>query len=134
MRAIEVANGDGSRQVAILEMGWTLDTIHPVYAWFAVSEAQQAQYLVDAYAYAAQYWRPWMGLMVTIYLPDQAWTPQNEEYWWALQTTGQDARVRQAFIALANMPKYEGDRVIPARDPGHPNYTPLPPPSPSPHA
>ncbi len=74
MRAIQVANGDGAKQDAILEMGWTLDTIHPTYAWFHVTEAQQAEYLVGAYAYAAAHWRPWMGLMTTIYLPDLAWT------------------------------------------------------------
>ena len=39
MRAIMVANGDGAKQVAILEMGWTLDQVNPDYSWFAVDEA-----------------------------------------------------------------------------------------------
>ncbi|MCA9961013.1 MAG: hypothetical protein KC443_18360, partial [Anaerolineales bacterium] len=36
MRAIMVANGDGYKQVAILEMGWTLDQVNEGYTWYAV--------------------------------------------------------------------------------------------------
>ena len=128
-RAIQVANGDGAKQIAILEMGWTLDTVHSDYAWFAVTEAQQAQYLVGAYRYAAAHWRPWIGLMVTIYLPDITWTSADEQYWWSITVPGYNGRVRQAFIDLSNMEKVSGDQVIPARLPGNSgqNYTPLPP-------
>ncbi len=130
MRAIEVANGDGAKQLAILEMGWTLDQIHPAYSWFAVSEDQQAQYLVGAYQYAAAHWRPWMGLMVTIYLPDPIWTEADEQYWWAIATPGYSPHMRAAYIALANMEKISGDQITPARDPGKVSYTPLPPATP----
>ena len=41
MREIMVENGDAEKQVAILEMGWTLDEVNPEYAWFAVDEATQ---------------------------------------------------------------------------------------------
>ncbi|MCA9969573.1 MAG: hypothetical protein KC425_05115 [Anaerolineales bacterium] len=84
MRAIMVANGDGAKQVAILEMGWTLDTVNPSYAWHAVDEATQADYLVRAYQYAAEHWRPWIGLMTTVYIADYEWTPADEQWWWAI--------------------------------------------------
>jgi len=118
MRKIMVANGDDARQMAILEMGWTRDPIHEAYSWYAVTEAQQADYFVRAYQYAAEHWRPWMGLMSAIYLPDPSWTPEREEYWWAV-TLGENG-MGQAFIDLANMAKYCGDRVIPARAPDSP--------------
>ncbi|MHB8747786.1 MAG: hypothetical protein ACYDBJ_01195 [Aggregatilineales bacterium] len=131
MRAIQVANGDGAKQIAILEMGWTLDKIHPDYAWFAVTEAQQAHYLVGAYQYAAAHWRPWVGLMVTIYLPDFSWTENDEQYWWAITTPGYNPIMRQAYIDLANMEKVSGNTVIPAHAPDANSYTPLPPASPT---
>ncbi|MBA3872986.1 MAG: beta-galactosidase [Anaerolineae bacterium] len=118
MRKIMVKNGDEARQMAILEMGWTQDHIHPDYAWFAVTEDQQADYFARAYQYAADHWRPWMGLMSAIYLPDPAWTPDREEYWWSI-TLG-SGQIGKAFMALANMAKYCGTRTIPARDPGSP--------------
>jgi hypothetical protein len=128
MRAIQVANGDGAKQIAILEMGWTLDTVHKDYGWFAVTEAQQAQYLVGAYRYAATHWRPWIGLMITIYLPDITWTTADEQYWWSIALPGYNGPVRQAFIDLSNMEKVTGDTVIPSRLPGTSNqvYTPMP--------
>ncbi len=126
LRKIMVANGDAARQMAILEMGWhTNPGTDPDYAWFAVDEATQARYLVEAYQYAADHWRPWMGLMTTIYLPDPAWTPEREEYWWAITTP--EGYVRPAFIELANMAKYCGDRVIPARAPDSPEALGLAP-------
>ena len=118
MRKIMVKNGDAARQMSILEMGWTQDRIHKDYAWFAVTEEQQADYFTRAYQYAADHWRPWMGLMSAIYLPDPAWTPDREEYWWSV-TIGSE-QVGRAFMALANMAKYCGTRTIPARDPGSP--------------
>ncbi len=118
MRKIMVKNGDAARQMSILEMGWTQDPIHKDYAWFAVTEEQQADYFVRAYQYAADHWRPWMGLMSAIYIPDPSWTPDREEYWWSV-TIGK-GWMGQAFLSLANMAKYCGTRTIPARDPGSP--------------
>ncbi len=133
MRAIQVARGDGAKQAAILEMGWTLDKVHPDYAWFAVTEAQQAAYLVGAYRYAAAHWRPWMGLMTTIYLPDPTWTENDEQYWWSVATPGYNPIMRQAYIDLANMERVSGDTVIPARELGAGRTVqPLPPPSTTP--
>lgn len=137
MRAIMVANGDGAKQVAVLEFGWTTDTRDTVmdhgtavpndYRWFAVSEQKQAEYLVGAYRYAAQHWRPWIGLMLMIYLPDPNWTKDREEYWWAITEPGYAPRIKPAFIDLANMAHYIDDQFIPAIDPGDNSYTPMPP-------
>jgi len=130
MRRIQIANGDAGRQVALLEFGWHINPgIHPDYAWFAVDEATQAAYLVGAYRYAAEHWRPWVGLMSTIYIAAPDWTEADEEYWWAVTTPGlgEDYGVRQAYIDLANMEKVMGETIIPARDAGSVEHTPLSP-------
>jgi hypothetical protein len=118
IREIMVKNGDGARQIAIMEMGWvtndahgatdqTLDVLHNGYSWYAVDEATQADYLVRAYQYAEENWSPWIGLMTTIFLADTAWTPEaNEQWWWSI--TLPDGTHRPAFDALSNMPK-KGD-------------------------
>jgi hypothetical protein len=104
MRQLMIDNGDADRQVVILEMGWTTDTVNPGYAWHAVSEQQQAEYLVGAYRYAAENWRPWIGPMFTIYLADYDWTPDaNEQWWWAI--TLPDGTPRPAYYALRDMEK-----------------------------
>jgi len=103
MRALMVANGDGRKQVAILELGWTTDKVNPDYAWHAVDEATQAAYLVRAYQYAAAHWQPWVGLMTTIYIADWEWTPENEQWWWAIVLP--DGTPRPAYEALRDMPK-----------------------------
>ncbi len=116
LRRIMIANGDAARQMALLETGWTTDPIDPDYAWFAVDEPTQARYLVEAYEYAAFHWRPWVGLMSAIYIADPAWTDDDEERWWAITTP--EGYTRAAYIELANMAKYCGSAVKPARDPG----------------
>lgn len=117
LRKIMIANDDAARQMAILETGWTIDPVHPAYNWFAVTEAQQAQYLRGAYEYAAEHWRPWVGLMSAIYLAKPTWTGDNEEFWWAIteQRPGYIYN-RLAFDALLRMAKYCGAAVMPARD------------------
>jgi len=132
MRAIMVEAGDAHKQVAILELGWTTDRIHPDYAWHAVDEETQAAYLVGAYRYAAQHWRPWAGLITAIYIADISWTPDNEEYWWAVNIAGYDNgwQGRPAYYQLSWMERYVDDTFIPARDPSDPDAVivdPLPP-------
>lgn len=129
MRRIMVANGDAARQMAILEMGWTTDQIDPDYAWYAVDEAQQAENLVAAFQYAADHWRPWIGLMSVIYISDPRWTEENEEYWWsvALSIAFPYGYTRPAYMELANMAKYCGDDYRPPRDPGSPEALGLAP-------
>ncbi|MEM6530369.1 MAG: hypothetical protein AAF653_18865, partial [Chloroflexota bacterium] len=120
MRRIMVRNHDAQRQMAILEMGWTTadPETHPDYARFAVDEVTQAQRLVEAHEFAAHNWRPWIGLVTTIYLADPAWTEEDEELYFAV--TRPSMGKRHAFGALQNMTKYCGDRIIPARDRGSP--------------
>ncbi|RMF80459.1 MAG: hypothetical protein D6737_07960 [Chloroflexi bacterium] len=125
LRKIMIANGDAARQVAILEMGWTTDKQHPEYAWYAVDEQTQAQYLVAAYQYAVDHWRPWVGLMTTIYAADPLWTKDDEQFWWSIIRP--NGNVRQAYIDLANMAKYCDDAVIPARAPDSPEALGLAP-------
>lgn len=104
IRAIMVANGDVSKQIAILEMGWTTDNVNPFYAWHAVDEETQARYLVGAYGYARAHWQPWVGLMVTIYIADESWKPEvDEQWWWSIILP--DGSPRPAFYALSNMDK-----------------------------
>ena len=109
IRDIMVANGDAEKQIAILEMGWTLDQVNPDYAWFAVDESTQADYLVRAYQYAADHWQPWIGLMTTIYIPDYDWTAEeNEQWWWSIVLP--DGTPREAFHALRDMAKVQPTR------------------------
>jgi polysaccharide biosynthesis protein PslG len=114
LRKIMVANGDAERQMAILETGYTTDQIHDSYRWFAVDEENQAINLEAAYRYAALKWRPWIGLMSSIYIAKSSWTEQDEQFWWALNDP-QTGRMRPAFGALAQMEKYCGDLIMPRR-------------------
>ena len=86
MREVMEQYGDGAKQVAILEFGWHADANpeHEDYAWFAVTPEQQADYLVRAYQYALENWTPWIGPMFVWNFPDSKWTPENEEFWWAI--------------------------------------------------
>jgi len=104
MREIMIANGDGDKQTVILELGWTTDAVHSDYSWHAVTEEEQADYLVRAYNYAADNYQPWMGLIVAIYIADPDWTPEeDEQWWWAI--TLPDGTPRPAYNALREMEK-----------------------------
>ena len=102
-----VEQGDGHKQIAILEMGWTTDPIHEAYSWFRVSEEQQADYLGGAYWWARLNWQPWIGIMTAIYIPDPYWTEENEEYWWAITLpTWPENEVRPAYEVLSGLPDW----------------------------
>ena len=109
IRAIMVANGDGDKQIAITEMGWTSDNRQDSpYAWHAVTEEQKADYLVRAYQYARANWQPWIGLMTTVYIADPAWTEADEQYWWSITRPtppGDPAHLLPAYEALKKMEK-----------------------------
>jgi hypothetical protein len=98
LRAIMERNGEGNRQVWITEFGWTSDTVHPDYAWFHISEDQKADYLVRAFHWAHDHWAPWIGAMLVWNIPDPAWGPQDEQYWWGI--TNPDGSPRPAYLAL----------------------------------
>lgn len=113
LRRVMIRNGDAARQAALLEVGYTLNEIDPRYSWFAVNEAQQGQYLMQAYQYAADHWRNWVGLMSAIYIANPDWTQDDEEWWFAITTPS--GYTRFAYILMSNMAKYCGNRLIPAR-------------------
>jgi len=99
VRQIMASNGDGDKQIGVLEMGWTTDQRpNSPYAWHAVSAEQQATNLVDAFKCAREHWSPWVGFMTVIYIADAHWTRQDEQYWWSI--TNPDGTPRPAYTAL----------------------------------
>jgi hypothetical protein len=107
LHQIMVDNGDTKKQVVVLEFGWTMDS-RPgsPYAWHAVTEEQQAEYMVAAYQYAKQHWQPWIGVMSLIYMPNIDWTENDEQYWWSIAIPNYPQFYpRKAYRDLAVMPK-----------------------------
>ena len=107
-RALMVAAGDAGKQIAVTEMGWTTDSIHPNYSWYAVDQQTQADYLVRAFQYAKANWQPWIGLLSMVYIANPEWTQDNEQYWWAITRptpAGDPAQVLPAYTALQKMSK-----------------------------
>jgi hypothetical protein len=108
VRALMVAHGDGDKQIAVTEMGWTSDTVNPTYSWYAVDEQTRADYLVRAFQYARAHWQPWIGLMSMVYIADPEWTEADEQFWWAITrptAPGDPAVVLPAYQALQAMQK-----------------------------
>ena len=98
--------GDGDKQVAVLEFGWTTDNVNPAYSWHAVTEQQQADYMVRAYQYAQAHWSPWIGPMIALSIANPFYTPEDEQYWWAITYPDYpETRVRPAYEALRAMSK-----------------------------
>ncbi|MBP7963238.1 MAG: SH3 domain-containing protein [Caldilineaceae bacterium] len=111
IRAIMVKYGDSAKKVVVLEFGWTYDSVNPAYAWHGagagIDEFTQSEYLKRAYEYAAANWRPWIGLMSLLTMPNVDWlndgNPQDEEqYWWAIMEPSQinELKFRRAFVLL----------------------------------
>jgi hypothetical protein len=106
MRDIMVMHGDADKQVMILEMGWTTDPHNTDYSWFAVTEEEKADYLVRAFDYAREHWQPWIGPMFVLSIPDPFWSPEQEQYWWAIIDPGwPETNLRPAYEALRDMEK-----------------------------
>lgn len=85
LRQIMVENGDAAKRVVVLEFGWTMDERpNSPYRWHAVTEEQQADYLVGAYRYARENWQPWIAIMSLIYMPSIDWTQDDEQFWWSV--------------------------------------------------
>lgn len=111
IRAIMEANGDSAKRIAILEFGWTSDPVNPDYTWHGggagIDEFVKADYLRRAYAYAAEHWQPWIGLMSVLTMPNLDWLEDGdpfdeEQYWWAILEPSQidELRLRPAFVEL----------------------------------
>jgi hypothetical protein len=113
LREVMVRNGERDKQVWLLEFGWTSDTVHPNYAWFAVSENKKSANILRAFEYARQNWRPWIGVMTLWTVPDPTWTTEREEYWWAI--TNADGSARPAY---ADLLKAHQNGVFAALGPG----------------
>ena len=109
-------NGDGHKQVAVMEIGWTSDQ-RPAspYRWHGVTEDQKAEYLVRAFRYAEQRWAPWIAQMSVIYIPDPQWTADSEQYHWSI--TNPDGTARPAYTALGAVLPILGNQA-PAAPPG----------------
>jgi hypothetical protein len=107
LHQIMVDNGDTNKQVVVLEFGWTMDSRpNSPYAWHAVTEQEQAAYLVGAYQYAREHWQPWIGVMSLIYMPNIDWTENDEQYWWSIALPNYPQFYsRQAYRDLAAMQK-----------------------------
>jgi hypothetical protein len=95
LRDIMVANGDGDKQVWLMEFGWTTDKVNPNYAWYATDEATKAELIVSAFNYARTYWAPWIGVMTLWTIADPAWAPEDEQVWWSV--TNPDGSARPAY-------------------------------------
>jgi polysaccharide biosynthesis protein PslG len=96
---IMVANGDGGKQVWLLEFGYTSDPVNPAYAWHAVDEFTKAEYLVQGLEYAKSSWYPWIAQITVWAFADPEWDPSREQYWWAI--TEPDGTPRPAYLVIA---------------------------------
>lgn len=107
VRQVMLANGDADKRIVLLEFGWTTDHRRDSpYYWHAVSDQQQADYLVRAYQYAQANWQPWIAVMSLIYLPDSQWGIDDEQTYWGIIYPGYpDLRLRPAYVQLTEMPK-----------------------------
>jgi len=107
VRAVMLANDDGDKRMALLEFGWTTDPrSESPYRWHAVTDGQQADYLVRAFQYAEEHWRPWIAVMSLIYMPDSEWGIDDEQTFWSIIYPGYpDLRMRPAYMALKSMLK-----------------------------
>jgi hypothetical protein len=105
IRKIMVDNGDEKKRMAILEFGWTTDDRKgSSYAWFHVTEDQKAKYLVGAYQWAEQNWKPWIAVMSVIYMCDPNWRQDHDEqYYWCI--TDESGDPWPAYTALKDMKK-----------------------------
>ena len=100
VRRVMRDNGDSSTRMAVLECGWTTDDrAESPYFWHAVTENQQADYLVKAFKYARQNWASDVALLSVIYIAEPNWTRDNEQYYWSI--TEPDGKVRPAYLALS---------------------------------
>ncbi len=109
IRRIMEENGDGDKRVAILEFGWTTDNRpdSPYYwhgAGAGIDPFVQGCYIVRAFKWAEEHWRPWIGVMTLIYMPKLEWTPDDEQWWWAIMEPSPlgELHLRPAYVMVKN--------------------------------
>jgi polysaccharide biosynthesis protein PslG len=123
IRAIMEKYGDADKRVAILEFGWTTDDRpdSPYYwhgAGAGIDEQKKGTYLRDAFQYAEDHWKPWIGLMVAIYMPDVDWTKDTEQYYWSIIGPGYpDLYLRAAYVILCDYLNKKQGKVCPYMPP-----------------
>lgn len=111
IRAIMVRYGDADKRVVLLEFGWTFDPVNPSYRWHGadagITDVVQADYLRRAFVYAKENWRPWIGLMSLLTMPNLDWIEEGdpryeEQYWWAIMEPSRidELKLRPAFVVL----------------------------------
>lgn len=115
-RQVMLKYGDES-PIWATEFGWVLETNCHLgeHEWMEVSEAQQAEFLAQAYAYADLNW-PWMGPMFLFSLDfgTVAWYAECDPVRWYSITYRENPYdpghspilPRQAFDSLQNIPKH----------------------------
>jgi hypothetical protein len=97
---IMAANGDGHKQVWLMEFGWTTDPRpESAYSWYATSEERKAELIVSAFNYARASWAPWIGVMTLWTVADPRWGPDDEQVWWSV--TNPDGSNRLAYDRLS---------------------------------
>jgi PKD repeat protein len=113
---VMLAYGDAS-PVWATEFGWVLETGCNLgeHEWMEVGEAQQAEYLAAAYAYADENW-PWMGAMFLFNLDFGTcyWYERCDPMRWYSITYRENPYdpgnspilPRQAFYSLRDLPKH----------------------------
>jgi len=112
-RQVMLAFGDPS-PMWNTEFGWVVETSYNLgeHEWMEVSEAQQAQYLAAAYAYADEHW-PWMGPMFLFNLDFGTvdWYELGDPMrWYSISyrvdpQTHSPILLRPAYYSLKAMPK-----------------------------
>ncbi len=109
LRQVMVDNGDEAKRVVVLEFGWTIDERpDSPYAWHHVGEERQGNYIAGAYEYAREHWQPWIANMSVIYMPDVAWTEEDEQYYWSIVVPRwPDAWPRPAYHKIKALDKVQ---------------------------
>jgi hypothetical protein len=98
MRDIMVENGDGDKQIWLMEFGWTTDQINPNYAWYATTEEKKSELILRAFRFANERWAPWIGVMTLWTVADPRWGQDDEQVWWSV--TNPDGSTRPAYERL----------------------------------
>jgi hypothetical protein len=103
LRKVMEEAGEGKTKMWLTEFGWTTANQAKGYEYGkAVSEEQQARYLVRAFELGKSY--PWVGVMFVWNLNFATVVPPSDEkYPWAVLRS--DWSARPAYTALENMPK-----------------------------